>query len=89
MIASLHVLVVDPEPATRDLVSDLLADAGLEVTTAYDRDDARRVLAVFPIDVVVGAIDAAPAPVVQIERPVRGGVLLEMVREAAARSSRH
>lgn len=89
MIASLHVLVVEPEPATRDLVSDLLAEAGLEVTTAYDGDDARRVLAIFPVDVVVGAIEASPAPVVAIARPIHGLVLLAAIHEAAARTASH
>lgn len=89
MIASLHVLVVEPEPATRDLVSDLLAEAGLEVTTAYDREDARRVLSIFPVDVVVGSFDAAPAPVVAISKPIHGLVLLAAIRDAAARATRH
>jgi CheY-like chemotaxis protein len=87
MIASLHVLVVEPEPATRDLVSDLLAEAGLEVTTAYDREDARRVLSVFPVDVVVGAMESATAPVVAIPRPLHGLILLEAIRHAARTTS--
>lgn len=87
MIASLHVLVVEPEPATRDLVSDMLAEAGLEVTVAYDREDARRVLAVFPIDVVVGAMESAPAPVVAITRPLQALILLAAIREAARATS--
>jgi CheY-like chemotaxis protein len=87
MIASLHVLVVEPEPATRDLVSDLLAEAGLEVTTAYGREDARRVLSVFPVDVVVGSIESAPAPVVAIPRPIHGLMLLAAIRDAVARTS--
>jgi CheY-like chemotaxis protein len=86
MIASLHVLVVEPEPATRDLVSDLLAEAGLEVTTAYGQEDAARVLSVFPVDVVVGSLDSSRAPVVEISRPVHGLLLLAAIREAAARA---
>jgi len=88
VITPLHVLVVEPEPATRDLVADLLAEAGLEVTTAYGCDDASRLLAIFPVDVVVGALDDSPAPVVAIPRPLRGLILLEAIR-VAARAMRH
>jgi hypothetical protein len=87
MIASLHVLVVEPEPATRDLVCDLLAEAGLEVTTAYGREDARRVLAIFPVDCVVGTIDSARAPVVAIPKPVQGPVLLDAIHDAISRTA--
>lgn len=85
MVPSVHVLVVEPEPAVRDLVADLLSDAGMEVTTAYGGDDARRVLSVFAVDVVVGALDAAPSPIVPITTPVREGALVRAIREAVDR----
>ncbi len=37
-----HILVVDDEPDIRDLVKDILADEGYEVSVAEDADAARR-----------------------------------------------
>lgn len=85
MVPAYHVLVVEPEPSTRERVSDLLAEAGLEVTSAYDRDDADRFLSVFHVDVVVGEHDSARAPVVAIPRPLRERELLDAIREAVVR----
>jgi DNA-binding response OmpR family regulator len=88
MVPAFHVLVVDPEPATRELVADLLVEAGLEVTDARDQADAERVLSVFHVDVVVGELGASPAPVVALARPIHPVVLLAAIRDAATRVSR-
>ena len=50
---SLSILVVDDEPATREAVSELLAEVGYEVWQASNGHDALNVLAQTPVHVLI------------------------------------
>jgi CheY-like chemotaxis protein len=58
-LASVHVLVVDDDPASREAVRALLEQVGAEVATATSADDARHHLRTGAIDVMVSDIAMA------------------------------
>jgi two-component system OmpR family response regulator len=48
-----HILVVDDEPDICDVVREYLTGEGYRVSTAQDGAGMRRVMAQFPIDLVI------------------------------------
>jgi DNA-binding response OmpR family regulator len=95
---ALHVLVVDGEAPTRQLLAGMLLEAGHEVSVANGTDETDRVLATYTIDIVVSAADPPclalldktrrprpTPPVIAVnDQPIHALLLLAAIRDLAA-----
>jgi DNA-binding response OmpR family regulator len=94
----LHVLVVDGEAPTRQLIAGMLTEAGHEVSVANGTDETDQVLANCEIDIVISAADPPrlalldknrrtrpTPPVIAVnDQPIHGLLLLAAIRDLAA-----
>jgi len=73
------VLVVEADPPVRELLSDVLKDEGYDVMTAYDGENARKMVAARRVDVVAIDLDAPEDVIGGLLREVRSSEVEPLV----------